>query len=86
VVLPKPPQTPQPESPTDHRHKSSVYSEHPACAQLTLSNRDANHAINQKRKVLLLTWFHGGRNPVDNPYLPRVGETARPLRRRRVPQ
>jgi hypothetical protein len=59
-------------------HTYSVYAEHPACAQLTLSSRDADHPINQKRKVLPLTWFYGGRTPADNPYLPRAHEPARP--------
>jgi len=34
--------------------------------------------INQKLKVLPLTWFYGGKEPADNPFLPRAHEPASP--------
>ncbi len=32
----------------------------------------------QKLKVLPLTWFYGGKEPADNPFLPRAHEPATP--------
>ena len=34
--------------------------------------------INQKLKVLPLTWFYGGKELADNPFLPRAHEPASP--------
>ena len=59
-------------------HTWSAYDEHPTEAWLTLSSRAGEGAPNQKRKVLPLTWFYGGRQPADNPYLPTAWEPARP--------
>ncbi len=42
------------------------------------SSRDKEGAPNQKLKVLPLTWFYGGKEPADNPFLPRAHEPASP--------
>ena len=55
----------------------SVYEEHPTKAQLVLS-RDKDGAPNQTLKVLPLSWFYGGKEPADNPFLPRAQEPASP--------
>ena len=34
--------------------------------------------FNQKLKVLPLSWFYGGKEPSDNPFLPRAYEPAQP--------
>ena len=58
-------------------HTYSVYEEHPTRAELILSSRKEG-GFNQKLKVLPLTWFYGGKEPADNPFLPRAYEPARP--------
>jgi hypothetical protein len=58
-------------------HTYSVYEEHPTRAELVLSSRQEG-GFNQKLKVLPLTWFYGGKEPADNPFLPRAQEPARP--------
>lgn len=58
-------------------HTYSVYEEHPTRAELILSSRKEG-GFNQKLKVLPLTWFYGGKEPADNPFLPRVYEPASP--------
>ena len=58
-------------------HTYSVYEEHPTRAELVLSSRK-DGGFNQKLKVLPLTWFYGGKEPADNPFLPRAREPARP--------
>ena len=55
----------------------SVYEEHPTRAELILSSRKEG-GFNQKLKVLPLTWFYGGKEPADNPFLPRAHEPASP--------
>ena len=55
----------------------SFYEEHPTKAQL-YNSRDVDGAPNQKLKVLPLTWFYGGKEPADNPFLPRAHEPAIP--------
>ncbi len=55
----------------------SFYEEHPTEARL-FSSRDKEGAPNQKLKVLPLTWFYGGKEPADNPFLPRAHEPASP--------
>jgi len=58
-------------------HTYSFYEEHPDRAQLVLS-REKPGSFNQKLKVLPLTWFYGGKQPADNPLLPRATEPAKP--------
>ncbi len=55
----------------------SFYEEHPTKAQL-YNSRDKDGAPNQKLKVLPLSWFYGGKEPADNPFLPRTHEPASP--------
>lgn len=59
-------------------HTYSIYEEHPTEAKLVLSSRAGEDSINQKLKVLPLSWFHGGKQPADNPFLLRAYEPARP--------
>lgn len=55
-------------------HTYSVYEEHPTKAQLILDKT----TVNQKLKVLPLSWFYGGKEPADNPFLPRAHDPAMP--------
>ncbi len=59
-------------------HTYSAYEEHPTDGQLILSSQKGEGSINQKRKVLPLSWFYGGKEPADNPFLPRAHEPAQP--------
>jgi len=54
-------------------HTYSYYEEHPTRAELVNSQ---TKGVNQRLKVLPLTWFYGGKEPADNPWLPRVDEPA----------
>ena len=58
-------------------HTYSIYEDHPTQARLVLSSRREG-GFNQKLKVFPLTWFYGGKEPADNPFLPRVRKPARP--------
>jgi hypothetical protein len=58
-------------------HTYSVYEQHPTRAELILSSQKEG-GFNQKLKVLPLSWFYGGKEPVDNPILPRAHEPAKP--------
>ena len=58
-------------------HTYSMYEEHPTRAELVLSSRKEG-GFNQKLKVLPLTWFYGGKEPADNPFLQRAYEQAKP--------
>ena len=58
-------------------HTYSVYEEHPDRAELILSSKEEG-GFNQKLKVLPLTWFYGGKDPADNPFLAQAYEPARP--------
>jgi hypothetical protein len=58
-------------------HTYSTYEPHPERAELVLS-RDKAGAFNQKLKVLPLTWFYGGKQPSDNPLLPKSQQPAKP--------
>ncbi len=55
----------------------SHYEEHPETAELVHS-RTKPGGFNQKLKVLPLTWFYGGKEPADNPFLPRAHDPAQP--------
>ena len=55
----------------------SYYEGHPTEARIVLS-REKEGATNQKLKVLPLSWFYGGKEPADNPFLPRADEPATP--------
>ncbi len=57
-------------------HTYSTYQPHPTKAQLVQSSADGG--INQKLKVLPLNWFYGGKEPADNPFLPRAHDPASP--------
>jgi len=56
-------------------HTYSYYEEHPTRAELVHSR---DNGVNQLLKVLPLTWFYGGKEPADNPWLPRADEPAKP--------
>ena len=58
-------------------HTYSEIEEHPTKAEVSLSSRKEG-GFNQKLKVLPLTWFYGGKEPADNPFLPRAHEPASP--------
>ena len=58
-------------------HTYSHYEEHPTEARL-VSSKDTR-GFNQKLKVLPLNWFYGGKEPADNPFLPRAHDPASPL-------
>ena len=58
-------------------HTYSMYEEHPTRAEHILSSRREG-GFNQKLKVLPLTWFYGGKEPADNPFLPQAYGPARP--------
>lgn len=58
-------------------HTYSVYEEHPERAEVALSSH-LEGGFNQMLKVLPLKWFYGGKEPADNPWLPRAHEPARP--------
>lgn len=58
-------------------HTYSIYEDHPTQARLVLCSRREG-GFNQKLKVFPLTWFYGGKEPADNPFLPRVQKPARP--------
>ncbi len=55
-------------------HTYDIWEDHPTEARLQMS-RDV---YNQKLKVLPLTWFYGGKQPADNPFLSKAREPARP--------
>ncbi len=57
-------------------HTYSHYEEHPTEARL-VSSKDTL-GFNQKLKVLPLNWFYGGKEPADNPFLPRAHDPASP--------
>ena len=58
-------------------HTYSIYEPHPTEARLVLSSK-VEGGFNQKLKVLPLTWFYGGKEPADNPYLAQQYEAAKP--------
>ena len=58
-------------------HSFSDYEEHPTKGQLVFRGHSPGK-WNQKLKVLPLTWFYGGKEPADNPFLPRAHEPASP--------
>ena len=58
-------------------HTYSIYEEHPTRAEMIYSSQKEG-GFNQKLKVLPLNWFYGGKEPADNPFLPRAHEPAQP--------
>ena len=54
-----------------------VYEDHPSKAQLVL-RKSGEGVMNQKLKILPMKWFYGGKEPADNPFLPRAHEPASP--------
>ena len=58
-------------------HTFSIYEDHPTEARLVLS-REKPGGFNQKLKVLPINWFYGGKEPADNPYLPKAFEQGKP--------
>jgi hypothetical protein len=58
-------------------HSFTDYEEDPTKGQLVLRGREPGE-WNQKLKVLPLTWFYGGKEPADNPALPRAHDPALP--------
>ena len=64
-------------------HTYSRYEEDPVKAQLYMIGGKDEHnkhpeGANAKLKVLPLSWFYGGKEPADNPFLPRAYEPAQP--------
>ena len=60
-------------------HRYREYREHPTRAEILVSNpQPGTHGFIQKLKVLPLRWFYGGKEPVENPFLPRAEEPATP--------
>ena len=58
-------------------HTYSMYEEHPTRVEFILSSRKEG-GFNQRLKVLPLSWFYGGKEPADNPFLPKAYEPAKP--------
>ena len=58
-------------------HTYTIYEDHPTRAVMEMSSRKEG-TFNQKLKVLPLPWFYGGKEPADNPFLPRDYEPAQP--------
>jgi len=58
-------------------HTYSEIEEHPTKAEVSSSSRKEG-GFNQKLKVMPLTWFYGGKEPADNPFLPRAHDPASP--------
>lgn len=58
-------------------HSFTDYEEDSTKGQLVLRGREPGE-WNQKLKVLPLTWFYGGKEPADNPALPRAHDPALP--------
>lgn len=57
-------------------HTHVTFDEHPTEGMLVKSRKSGGH--NQKLKVLPLSWFYGGREPADNPFLAKAYEPAKP--------
>ena len=57
-------------------HTHTTFDEHPSKGMLINSQKSGGH--NQKLKVLPLSWFYGGREPADNPFLKTAYEPAKP--------
>ena len=55
----------------------SYYEEHPDRAEPVRAGHDDSGRM-EKLKVLPLSWFYGGKEPADNPFLPRAHEPASP--------
>ena len=55
----------------------SYYEEHPARAELIRVGHSESGRV-EKLKVLPLSWFYGGKEPADNPFLPSAYESATP--------
>ncbi len=55
-----------------------AYEEVPDQAQLVVSSQKPGKKINQKQKVLPLTWFYGGKQPAPNPQFKNTGAPAKP--------
>jgi hypothetical protein len=53
------------------------YEPHPTRAEL-IARWKQEDGINQKQKVLPLSWFYGGKQPADNPFLPMAHAPAQP--------
>lgn len=59
-------------------HTYGVYEEDPVNAQLVISSQKPGKKVNQKMKVLPLTWFYGGKQPAPNPQLKEAPGPAKP--------
>ncbi len=58
-------------------HSYTTIDEHPTRAEL-IDSKSKPGGFSQKLKVLPLTWFYGGKELADNPFIPRVEEPATP--------
>ena len=54
-----------------------TYEEHETRAEMTQVGFSESGRT-EKLKVLPLSWFYGGKEPADNPFLPRAHEPATP--------
>ena len=60
-------------------HTYAGYQDHPSQAQIIRNRLDQQgNPIDQKLKVLPLSWFYGGKEPANNPFLTEAYEPARP--------
>ena len=58
-------------------HSYTTMDEHPTRAEL-IDSKSKPGGFSQKLKVLPLTWFYGGKEPAENPFLPRAEAPATP--------
>ena len=58
-------------------HSYTTMDEHPTRAEL-IDSKSKLGGFSQKLKVLPLTWFYGGKEPAENPFLPRAEAPATP--------
>ena len=56
-------------------HTYSEYEENPTNATLIQTSKTGG--LNQHQKVLPMTWFYGGKQPADNPFLKTAYEPAK---------
>ena len=58
-------------------HTYRTYEPHPDKAEILMKSGKKENS-NQLLKVLPMKWFYGGKEPADNPFLPRAYEPAQP--------
>ena len=58
---------------TEHKTRAELYR-----AGTGVKNPETGHNMNQRRRILPLKWFYGGKEPADNPFLETAYEPAKP--------